>query len=367
MHVRKEAQQSRIVRQGTGDFHAIIIGARWNDKTVICELEGEHPLLWLLFRKDHADASLVRRSVAVGRVMHLENEVRTRGYELCLAVGPAVRFAARCVNQQHVTRGRVGLRALLRIGKARRREGHTHGRIAQPLRGRRPDVNHRVVYVLAARWPNLRHLHPFVPVNPVGAISYVYSTSPVAGRPTGSGICTTLSGSGMFQPLAQWRGGGASFGEPAGARPTAASARSSRTASAQFRLRDGRSDSGLARSVRRLCKTWDECVSVAEQDFQQCGLRCWIVQRCRATEPSLQRPSPQPLPGYVQMEQPCASIASKPTDQAGPAARVVLRERRGGAVAAPGFEKKLSAAAPCHIQLRAPSASSRLARGKRNR
>src|SRR5271157_4098601 len=54
-------------------------------------------------------------------------------------------------------------------------------------------------------------------VNPVGAISYVYSTKPVAGRPTGCGSCATLSGSGMFQPLAQRLGGGASFGEPAGA------------------------------------------------------------------------------------------------------------------------------------------------------
>src|SRR5271157_4875452 len=97
------------------------------------------------------------------------------------------------------------------------------------------------------------------------------------------------------------------------------------------------------------------------------GLRCWIAQRCRATESALQRASPQPLPGYVQMEQPCASIASKPTDQGGLAARAVLPERRGGAAVAPGFEKKLSAAAPCHIRLRAPSASSHLARGKRNR
>ncbi len=54
-------------------------------------------------------------------------------------------------------------------------------------------------------------------VNPVGTISYVYSTSPRAGIATGFGIFTTRSGCGMFQPSAHWRGGGASSGFPAGA------------------------------------------------------------------------------------------------------------------------------------------------------
>src|SRR5262245_27831723 len=54
-------------------------------------------------------------------------------------------------------------------------------------------------------------------VNPVGTISYVYSTSPRAGIATAFGICTTRSGFGMFQSSVHALGGGASRGSPAGA------------------------------------------------------------------------------------------------------------------------------------------------------
>src|SRR5690348_4319786 len=54
-------------------------------------------------------------------------------------------------------------------------------------------------------------------LNPVGTISYVYSTSPRAGISTGFVIVTTSSGCGIIHPSAHWRGGGASFGFPSGA------------------------------------------------------------------------------------------------------------------------------------------------------
>src|SRR6185437_2133915 len=54
-------------------------------------------------------------------------------------------------------------------------------------------------------------------VNPVGTISYVYSTSPSAGIATGSGILTTSSGCGIIHPEALRRGGGAALASPAGA------------------------------------------------------------------------------------------------------------------------------------------------------
>src|SRR5215467_2267896 len=57
-------------------------------------------------------------------------------------------------------------------------------------------------------------------VKPMGTISYVYSTSPCARIATGTGICTILSGFGIFHAVAHFFAGGASLSEPAGEPPS---------------------------------------------------------------------------------------------------------------------------------------------------
>src|SRR5271165_1814805 len=75
MHVGEETEQRGVVRQSTGDLHAIIIGARRNHEGMVRELQSQHTLLWRLLRKYHSNAGLVPGRMAVGRVMHLEDEV----------------------------------------------------------------------------------------------------------------------------------------------------------------------------------------------------------------------------------------------------------------------------------------------------
>ena len=100
--------------------------------------------------------------MAIRRVMHLENQVRPCGDKFGHAVRPAIRFASWCIDQQHVAGGCVCLSPFLRVRKTRGRKWPAHRSIAQPLRSRRTNINHRMMHVLAARGPNLRHLHPLI-------------------------------------------------------------------------------------------------------------------------------------------------------------------------------------------------------------
>src|SRR5271166_6922302 len=86
MHVRKEAEKHRIIWHSARDLYTIIIGARRNDKAVVRKLQRQHTLLRRLLRKDQPNAGLVRGGMAIRRVMHLEDEVRSRRNKLRHAV-----------------------------------------------------------------------------------------------------------------------------------------------------------------------------------------------------------------------------------------------------------------------------------------
>ena len=75
MHVRKKAEQRRIVRQRTLHFHPEIIRIRRNHERVIIQLQCEHPLLGRLFREYQPNAGLVASRLPIGGVMHLKNQV----------------------------------------------------------------------------------------------------------------------------------------------------------------------------------------------------------------------------------------------------------------------------------------------------
>src|SRR5437764_2374038 len=75
MHVREQAEQGRIVRQSALHLHAEIVSTRRDDQRMIVQLQGDYTLLWRRLGKDHSDAGSILIRGAIGRVMHLENEV----------------------------------------------------------------------------------------------------------------------------------------------------------------------------------------------------------------------------------------------------------------------------------------------------
>ena len=94
--------------------------------------------------------------------MDLENQVRSRRNKLRHAVRPAVRRTAGRIHQQQVAGGPVRLQPVLRIAESRSGKGLADRRVPQPLRIRRPNIDHRVMHVLRAGRTNFRHLHPLV-------------------------------------------------------------------------------------------------------------------------------------------------------------------------------------------------------------
>ena len=85
--------------------------------------------------------------MAVGGVVHLEDEVGVGGNEFCHAIGPVVGRTAGGVDEKHVTVSGMGLVAKSLVAKSRGGEGRADRRLAQPARVGRTDVDNRVMDV----------------------------------------------------------------------------------------------------------------------------------------------------------------------------------------------------------------------------
>src|ERR1700722_7379257 len=75
VHVRKKAQQRRIVRQSSARFHTIIRRSRWNYKVIVRKLQCKHALRGSMPSKNQPQAGLVAPRVPIGGVVHLKNKV----------------------------------------------------------------------------------------------------------------------------------------------------------------------------------------------------------------------------------------------------------------------------------------------------
>ena len=75
MHVREQAEQGRIVRQSALHLNSEIVSAGRNDQRMIIQLQRDHTLLRQSLSEDYSDAGSILIRGAIGRVMHLENEV----------------------------------------------------------------------------------------------------------------------------------------------------------------------------------------------------------------------------------------------------------------------------------------------------
>src|ERR1700722_11819219 len=104
---------------------------------MIVELKRDDSLLGRGLGKQYPDAGLIVVRGAVRCVMHLEDEVGTLGDKLRHSVGPLVGRTSRCVNEEQVAGGFVGLAALIGISQRRRGERFAYWSVAQPGRIRR--------------------------------------------------------------------------------------------------------------------------------------------------------------------------------------------------------------------------------------
>ena len=71
-------------------FHAIVVGTGRDDETAVRQLQRQDTLLWRLLRKENTDTGLIAAGLAIGRVVHLEHEIRAAWNKLGHAIGPEI-------------------------------------------------------------------------------------------------------------------------------------------------------------------------------------------------------------------------------------------------------------------------------------
>src|SRR5438270_7270772 len=129
---------------------------------VVRQLKSQHALGRQLLCEDHTDGCLIAVGMAVCRVMQLKYEIRSCRYEFGHSVRPTVRRASGRINEEHIAVGPVSVVLKMRIGETGSGEGNAGRRIPEPRRIRWTNVDDCMMHMLPARWPNLRHLYPFV-------------------------------------------------------------------------------------------------------------------------------------------------------------------------------------------------------------
>jgi hypothetical protein len=91
MHMWKETQERRIIRQGTPSFNPIVVGSGRNEEMIVRQLQRQDSLRWNVLSKNETDGCLITNTVTVGRVMHLEDQVGSSRNELRHSDRPVIR------------------------------------------------------------------------------------------------------------------------------------------------------------------------------------------------------------------------------------------------------------------------------------
>jgi len=179
---------------------------------VVGELQRQNAPSGRLFGEDHAHTRPIFARSTIGGVVHLEDQVGMGRYEFRHASGPTVGGTARGVDEQHVAVCFMGLVAQLGVVERGCREGHVERSVSQPAGLRRADVDDGMVNVGQTGRPDLGHLNPLV-LRELSRHDFVGVLDVAFFRNQNClGIWRMNSGWGMFQPLVQCGGGGASFG-----------------------------------------------------------------------------------------------------------------------------------------------------------
>ena len=198
------------LRQRAVNFHAKIVCARRNYKRMIVQLQRDHPLLCRRLRENQAYAGLVACR-AVRSSCNASGKPDPIPPAQTSPCPPATDRRTAPAHRPEAGRWSFRARRCRSCGSVqhRCRERYAHRRMAQPVRIWRANVDHRVMHMRRTRRPHLDHLHPFI-FGEVRRHNFVcvFDRRHAPESCTGSGIVTTTSGCGIFQPPAHCRGGG---------------------------------------------------------------------------------------------------------------------------------------------------------------
>ena len=159
MHVGEEAEQQRVVGQRAAGFDAIVGRAGRDHEVIVGELQREHALGRRSFCEAQADAGCVGAGVAVGGVVHLEDEIGAGGDEFRHRRRKFVGRTAGSVDEQNVSVGPVRAAAIFGVGELVGGEGNADGSVlAASVRIGRADVDDGVMDVARGARARLRRI-----------------------------------------------------------------------------------------------------------------------------------------------------------------------------------------------------------------